>query len=119
LTLNRAHHFVTPTDEDGHGACVGTLLNDHHLVPRRSKSDFPDDSRLPQLLWCQILKPRNDATLGSNGNQLTITVSKRQCLRKVIIEGLPRFLGHRPIGQPEDRFALIGGSLHRQSPTGK
>jgi len=47
LHVDRAHHFVTPANENGHGAGVGTLLDDHHLIPRGSKGDFPDDSRLP------------------------------------------------------------------------
>ena len=42
-----AYHFVAPANKDGHGAGVGTLLDDHHLIPRGSKSDFADDSRLP------------------------------------------------------------------------
>lgn len=41
------HHFVAPANEDGHRVGVGTLLDYHHLVPRCSKSDFPDDSRFP------------------------------------------------------------------------
>ncbi len=46
-----AHHFVAPANKNRHGAGVGTLLDYHHLIPRGSKSDFADDSRLPKLLW--------------------------------------------------------------------
>jgi hypothetical protein len=42
-----AYHFVASANKDGHGPGVGTLLDDHHLIPRGSKSDFADDSRLP------------------------------------------------------------------------
>ena len=41
------YHFVAPTNKDGHRAGVGTLLDDHHLISRGSKSDFADDSSLP------------------------------------------------------------------------
>lgn len=42
-----AYHFVASANKDGHSAGVGTLLDDHHFIPRGSKSDFADDSRLP------------------------------------------------------------------------
>ena len=66
-----AHHFVASADKDSHGASVGTFLDDDHLVSRGSKRNFPDDSRLSEFLWCQVLESRDDATLGGDGNQLS------------------------------------------------
>ena len=70
-----AHHFVAPTDKDSHGTSVGTFLDDHHLIPRGPKRNFPDNTRLSELLWCQVLESRDNATLGGDGNQLGIAIS--------------------------------------------
>lgn len=64
------HHFVAPADKYGHGAGVGTFLDDDHLIPRGAKRNFPDDSRLSELLRCQVLESWDDAALGGDGNQL-------------------------------------------------
>ncbi len=82
MLAGNAHHFVAPTDEDSHGASVRTVLDDHHLIPRGSKRDFPDNSRLSELLWGQVLESRDNATLGGNGNQLGIRVARISCYSK-------------------------------------
>lgn len=63
-------HLVRTPDKDGDRPGVGAVLNDEHLVPRRSEADLPDDTSVTKLVSRQVLESRDDATLGSNGDKL-------------------------------------------------
>lgn len=70
IRLLRTDHLVASPDEHCHRPCVGALLNDQHLLPRRSKRHLPDQAGMPQLVRRQVLEPGNDPAVGGDGNEL-------------------------------------------------
>ena len=64
------YHLVASTDKDGDSSCVSALLDHKHLVPGSTKGEFTNDTSMTELLGCKVLKSRDDATIGSNGDKL-------------------------------------------------
>ena len=64
------NHLVASTDKDGDSSCVSTLLDHKHLIPGSTESEFTNDASVTELLGCKVLKSRDDATIGGNGNEL-------------------------------------------------
>ena len=64
------NHLVASTDKDSDSSCVSALLDHKHLIPGSTESELTDDTSMTELLGCQVLKSRDDATIGSNGDKL-------------------------------------------------
>ena len=72
------HHLVRSPDEHGNSSGVGALLDDQHLVLGRSERDLSNDSSSTQLLGGEILEPRDDSTLGGDGDELRSKSGKQR-----------------------------------------
>ena len=64
------HHFVASTNENGYGLRICAFLNDKHFVPCRSERDFTNKTGFAELCGSQILEPRDNPPVGSDGNKL-------------------------------------------------
>ena len=69
-TVCTAYHLVATADEDGNCLRVGALLDDQHAVLGGAERQFLDDTGKAQLVRSQFFEARDDASAGSNGNQL-------------------------------------------------
>lgn len=63
-------HLVASTNEHSDGTGVGALLNDQHAILGGSEAQLTNDSCMSELGSGKVFETRNNASVGSNSNQL-------------------------------------------------
>lgn len=80
------HHLVTSTNENSHGAGVGTLLDYQHLLSRSSEAHLADNTSSAELVRGQILEAGHNTAVCGNGDQLDLGPTNPTNGRQVILE---------------------------------
>jgi hypothetical protein len=83
--LKSTYHLVASPNKHSDRSRVGTLLDDQHLFPRRSKRNLPDNSSLAQLVRRQVFESRYDSSVGRNGDQLDLWTTDPSDGGKVVL----------------------------------
>lgn len=81
----QAYHLVATSHKYCHRSRVGAFFNDQHLFSRRTERQFPHDARSTQLLCRQVFEPRNDSSVGRDGDELDFGTSDPSNGRQVIL----------------------------------
>ena len=64
------YHFVASAHKDRNCPRVGALLDDEHLVARRAKGEFSNNTSATEFFRREVLEARNDATVRRDCDQL-------------------------------------------------
>ena len=64
------YHFVASAHKDRDCPCVGALLDDEHLVARRAKGEFSNNTSATEFFRREVLEARNDAAVRRDCDQL-------------------------------------------------
>ncbi|RUS27387.1 hypothetical protein BC938DRAFT_483324 [Jimgerdemannia flammicorona] len=64
------YHLVTAPNKDSDSTCVGALLNDKHAVLGGTEGQLANNTSMSKFGFRQVLETRNNAAIGSDGNQL-------------------------------------------------
>lgn len=67
---SKTRHLVTPPYKDRHRPRIRALLNDQHLIPRRSECHLAYETRPAELVGREVFEPGYDTAVGRDSDEL-------------------------------------------------